>query len=385
MTWIIDRKDDQKYVGDGAKPVTVEQYASLITGNTVEIDGKTISIDDGPFYVPTDDLTERGGPGSGHRGHEGRPGEVGGSLPSGVGIGREINPPRVDSPKFDSDAPQTRHQDLTFMTDAQVAHQLQVQMDRAEDLGYEFEYRTDEMLERSWELFETSMTEEYMGQHDWTKEKFIENWKRNIEAAGGDVNPRYVLAVLRDLNQGIEDGWMPVPTIPILIRRQNKDHDDSAQGQFQAKGRTGEGAFMWIFQDPLFQGDGPVNEGDNKPLMRWFVRDFTVSGLDEEVGVTPSHFPSEMAGAILHEMGHAWSDEHWGESMSLDAPEGRAFQIMESPTGRDEIADLISSYASERPKEAVAEAFALYHHPRYDQMDELRKDMVERILFGEEE
>jgi len=30
-------------------------------------------------------LTMRGGPGSGHHGHKGRPGEVGGSLPSDAG------------------------------------------------------------------------------------------------------------------------------------------------------------------------------------------------------------------------------------------------------------------------------------------------------------
>jgi hypothetical protein len=38
---------------------------------------------DGPFIVP--ETTERGGPGSGHFGHEGRPGQRGGSQPGGGG------------------------------------------------------------------------------------------------------------------------------------------------------------------------------------------------------------------------------------------------------------------------------------------------------------
>ena len=40
-------------------------------------------------------MVERGGPGSGHHGHAGRPGERGGSLPKGYGLGDKLHVPRT--------------------------------------------------------------------------------------------------------------------------------------------------------------------------------------------------------------------------------------------------------------------------------------------------
>lgn len=49
--------------------------------------------------IDNDPIVERGGPGSGHHGHKGRPGEVGGSLPSGAGL------PKVEYLPFGEDIP----------------------------------------------------------------------------------------------------------------------------------------------------------------------------------------------------------------------------------------------------------------------------------------
>lgn len=91
--WTLDRKDDRLYVEDAIK-VTASQRLALMHGETVEIDGVDYTIDDGPFIMvlpEEDEVVERGGPGSGHHGHAGRPGEVGGSLPSGETSGDPLS------------------------------------------------------------------------------------------------------------------------------------------------------------------------------------------------------------------------------------------------------------------------------------------------------
>jgi 2'-5' RNA ligase/predicted ABC-type ATPase len=62
--------------------VTPDEFMRLLRGEPVihGFNRRVLTFDDGPFRV-----VERGGPGSGHHGHEGRPGEVGGSRPSGAG------------------------------------------------------------------------------------------------------------------------------------------------------------------------------------------------------------------------------------------------------------------------------------------------------------
>lgn len=81
----LDRWDSVHPDDPDAIPVTLEQYRDLIFGRTISIQGAELSIDDGPFIVQSGDVVavERGGPGSGHHDHAGRPGEVGGSAPSG--------------------------------------------------------------------------------------------------------------------------------------------------------------------------------------------------------------------------------------------------------------------------------------------------------------
>jgi hypothetical protein len=99
VSYVIDRAVSRGayYVaGEGYRrtELTWEQFDSLLAGESIVVDGQTIDPSD-PFnpVLPYEDypidssdplqrLTERGGPGSGHRGHKGRPGQVGGSQPS---------------------------------------------------------------------------------------------------------------------------------------------------------------------------------------------------------------------------------------------------------------------------------------------------------------
>lgn len=86
----LDRYEGVSRYGDDAPErmsVTPEEHLRLLADETVtRPDGTQIAPEDGPFEVkPDEDAIERGGPGSGHFGHEGRPGQVGGSAPGGGG------------------------------------------------------------------------------------------------------------------------------------------------------------------------------------------------------------------------------------------------------------------------------------------------------------
>ena len=97
---VLDRWDRVRPDDTDAIPVSPEQYRNLIFGNTITIQGVNLTIEDGPFAIETSRVSavERGGPGSGHHGHRGRPGERGGSLPREMG--RIFNPDDIrDVPK----------------------------------------------------------------------------------------------------------------------------------------------------------------------------------------------------------------------------------------------------------------------------------------------
>jgi len=65
--------------------VTPEQFKSLLAGESavVGLTRRVVTLADGPFSIQqVQVLVEEGGPGSGFKGHKGRPGEVGGSEAS---------------------------------------------------------------------------------------------------------------------------------------------------------------------------------------------------------------------------------------------------------------------------------------------------------------
>lgn len=97
MPTTLDRWIEKSPLDDRIK-VTTEEYSSLMRGGSITRNEEEITLEDGPFkIVAPEDIVERGGPGSGHHGHRGRPGEVGGSLPSGVSGLRFFYRPRDGS------------------------------------------------------------------------------------------------------------------------------------------------------------------------------------------------------------------------------------------------------------------------------------------------
>jgi len=84
---------------ESARWLTVAQMELLLRDGEVKTADGLVRIADGPFRLRRPpDLRQRGGPGSGHFGHEGRPGEVGGSLPSGqsdiyIGVSADLAEP----------------------------------------------------------------------------------------------------------------------------------------------------------------------------------------------------------------------------------------------------------------------------------------------------
>lgn len=71
--------------------VTGAEYMDLIRGDSIIRGSGKLVLDDGPFRIVTPaEITKRGGPGSGHHGHRGREGKVGGSLPGREGVTRPV-------------------------------------------------------------------------------------------------------------------------------------------------------------------------------------------------------------------------------------------------------------------------------------------------------
>lgn len=66
------------------------------------------ALEKSPVRDITKDLLEKGGPGSGHYGHAGRPGEVGGSVAGGVAVGRAESPEADEHFKFSGKGQLTR-------------------------------------------------------------------------------------------------------------------------------------------------------------------------------------------------------------------------------------------------------------------------------------
>lgn len=75
---IVDPDTGAEIDQDAGIAVTPDQFKSLLAGESavVGLTRRVVTLADGPFSI-------RGGPGSGFFGHAGRPGEVGGSSPSG--------------------------------------------------------------------------------------------------------------------------------------------------------------------------------------------------------------------------------------------------------------------------------------------------------------
>jgi hypothetical protein len=92
-TTVLDKAQDGDY--GQAISIPLFAYEQLIRGATVVVGGIEYTLDDGPFVVGTPKLEERGGPGSGHHGHKGRPGKRGGSLPDHQRIVDLIHVPRT--------------------------------------------------------------------------------------------------------------------------------------------------------------------------------------------------------------------------------------------------------------------------------------------------
>ena len=87
---IVDPETGAEIDQDGGIPVTPGQFKSLLAGGSavVGLTRRVVTLADGPFSIRQTQvlLVEEGGPGSGFKGHKGRPGEVGGSLPTGIPV-----------------------------------------------------------------------------------------------------------------------------------------------------------------------------------------------------------------------------------------------------------------------------------------------------------
>jgi GNAT superfamily N-acetyltransferase len=281
----------------------------------------------------------RGGPGSGHFGHEGRPGEVGGSLPSGAAAA-EIG-------------------------GGTVAERLE----RLRSLGVRIGATTvDEMIDVQAQNYE----QDHGWDEDHTPEQFYENWrsKYDYDAVASEAFQEYVI---EGLESAIAQGIVDPSELMIVIRKP----DPSSHGEDSLTAE--HSGVIFIYEHEFIE---------TPELMEWSVNHFNESHIpppewgsgnpDDWPSTTSQAFDHNYAGIVAHEVGH--SKQTWrGEN----SPYRRA-QLYLSDENRWDIKRWVSSYAVTSANEFEAECFALSRHPDFDQFPEQTRRIVNYVIYGEE-
>jgi len=346
-------------------------------------------------------IVYKGGEGSGHHDHQGRPGEVGGSLPSGAAGVAEASKDVARS-KY---GVRVSRGDILDMSPEEVHAQLRAEYERAQGHGLRIAHQEDSVL--------SLMLESSRGNTDanktWglgisiTEEEFVENWTKIIEEAGGDPDPRFVLATIRDINDAVEAGWLEVPdNVIIVIRRHSPSFDNNSQANYShsIKGGSNPTGKIQIFQNAGEQGD-EINAGQGKTyktLEEWLAQDRKTQPLISEdmwdrATFTSNYLGDGMGAIVLHELGHHWENEMGAEAQTHMRSQELldwGWRSMEKATPEYEqywetskrVAKMISFYATDSPGELAAEAYALSKHPDYETMSEYRRKFVEHMLYG---
>lgn len=312
--------------------VSGSQLAALVRGDAIMIGPtkRVITLDDGPFVVS-------GGPGSGHRGHAGRPGEVGGSLP-GTSLPTEYDTPEIRE-----------------------------QIARGRKLGVEYilgPENSADFLAGVWQRFQENRVVpppdilkkmEEAGLFDDTYESVRNGWYEKL-AAIPQVKVWFVEKVMKQVNQTVEDFGIENPP-PVLIRWQIL-RDDNTAAQYFGDKYDSNNAYIGIWQ--------------SNDLSGWHHL-----GPDErDAALTSQYFENSIQGTYIHEYGHHELDNNSKFANAVINAE----VVIE--THKNEVRYNISDYAVERPVEMAAEAYSIYRHPRYDEFPERARQLIEHILFA---
>jgi len=366
-------------------------------------EGTIVSSNDLPEDMDIENLVGiiyRGGEGSGHHEHQGRPGKVGGSLPSGTGR-HDVPPMRPRQPGQEMEGRRSKYgvrvtsADILEMSPEEVQTQIQDEYERAGGHGIRIAHEQknviDMMLQNAKDTVDPTKT--WGIGIDTTEEEFIGNWERIINEAGGDADPRFVLATIRDINDAVEAGWLEIPEdVVIVIRRNNPNFDNNSQANYNM-GR------VQIFQNVGEQGDD-VNASFGKSyltLENWLEKDRKTKPLESDdwygrATFTSEYFGGGMGAIVLHELGHHWdhTGDEGGTGMRAQELLDWGFRSWERATPeRDQydetsrrVTKLISSYATDAPGELAAEAYAISKHPDYETLSEYRRKFIEHMLLG---
>lgn len=281
---------------------------------------------------------ERGGPGSGHRGHAGRPGEVGGSLP-GMSLPMEYD-----------------------------TLEIREQIVRGRKLGVEYILGPEnaaDFLAEVWQRFQENRVVpppdilkkmEEAGLFDDTYESVRNGWYEKL-AAIPQAKVWFVEKVMKQVNQAVEDFGIENPP-PVLIRWHILNRDDSGAAQYFGDKYDSNNAYIGIWQSNELSG--------------WYHL-----GPDErDAALTSQYFENSIQGTYIHEYGHHELDNNSKFANAVINAEA----VIE--THKNAIRYNISDYAIERPVELAAEAYSIYRHPRYEEFPERTRQLIDHILFA---
>jgi len=349
-------------------------------------------------------LIERapGGAGSGHFEHAGREGEVGGSQPGKGGgakrIGEAADSREVDLPPLtprpdpaDNELLRQEGPDRTVYS----PEVLEREIIRARSNGLNMSGdEPEEIIEWMADIYEKQFG--WKPDEGYTREAFVDNWKNNFEQGHIiPVDPEFYHRFLVGINDGIESGIISasdVQDVPILLQKIEQP-TTAANARYNInRGWIEINQTGWHGLTPEGMDERLWTEGFLKTAAPGSRHEGFDGGMWMESNVS-EYYEDEMVGHVLHELGHHF---HLGDPEKEAAITERArwtHNLDQSLDAQDEATDMIkrniSYYASvglgteeSKTQELVAECYAIYRHPEYDQWDDASKEVVEYVLFG---
>jgi hypothetical protein len=331
-------------------------------------------------------LTLRGGPGSGHFDHEGRPGEVGGSLPDDFHSAQKRR-------SYPDDMQETRRR--IERLGGTVAWSK-------DDLDKLWDSNAKRRMESRLEDFEPEAREYWRGHFEEQVAKEIRTDKGRhpmtiaFDASGGRLMVESQARAYLDAYEGLlQDGAFAESPMALILTPSPSDEELDAfvakhptRGAF-AKSELNDGAAgkylsymrgFWAFDYPDLFGVSGQKWWDDEHKGKPPAWDFT-----ERMSATSMYSPIE-TGVILHEYGHHLD--------ALDVfPSARKASQRLLSTGAGDIpaknayekpvSDNISFYATTNRQELIAECYAMSRHPDYEaKATPHQREIINFVLNG---
>jgi 2'-5' RNA ligase len=233
-------------------------------------------------------------------------------------------------------------------------------MDRAEANGLNVAIRPDEMIELQAAVYER----EYGWDEEHTREGFVKRWTEILE--GTEPDPEFVEDVLEGIVIAREQGIIP-EGVGLVIRRWSRERESEEWAQARWNG------YILVLQSRFAEDAEGIAQGRRLQTESRIGVDGMADA--DEIGSVTDLYENYWTGVAAHEYGH----EIEGQLMkSGSGATRRALNLIANEPNR--VKRWLSEYGLNAAHELIAEAYAARQHPRFDEMPDETKALVDEIL-----